>query len=325
MKQAGVELVAVADVYQGRLTHAKEAYGSHVYTTRDYREILARKDIDAVIVATPDHWHAAITIEAMKAGKDVYCEKPMVHHIAEGPPGDRHAARDRTHSAGGQSAREFRHVPEGEGTAGGRCHRGVKHGGSVVGPQLAARRMDLLDSARRQAGKHRLRSLPGKRAQGSPSTRSGCSDGENYRDYGTGVAGDLFVHLFSGMHFITGAAGPSRVFATGGLRFWKDRDVPDVMLGLYDYDKTDNHPAFNLALRVNFVDGAGETSGFRFVGSEGIMTVSGDVTVTRTRRRRDPGYNIETFAKATQEEFLKRHLALYPKEQQDPPESPEAA
>jgi predicted dehydrogenase len=143
----------------------------------------------------------------------------------------------------------------------------------------------------------------------------------NYRDYGTGVAGDLFVHLFSGMHFITGAVGPSRVFATGGLRFWKDRDVPDVMLGLYDYDKTDNHPAFNLALRVNFVDGAGETSGFRFVGSEGIMTISGDVTVTRTRRRRDPGYNIETFAKATQEEFLKRHLAQFPKEQQEPPES----
>ena len=64
------------------------------------------------------------------------------------------------------------------------------------------------------------------------------------------------MHLFSGMHFITGAIGPSRVFATGGLRFWKDgRDVPDVMLGLYEYQATDQHPAFNLALRVNFVSG----------------------------------------------------------------------
>ncbi len=54
----------------------------------------------------------------------------------------------------------------------------------------------------------------------------------NYRDYGTGVGGDLFVHLFSGMHFVTGAIGPTRVYATGGLRYWKDgRDVPDVMLG----------------------------------------------------------------------------------------------
>ena len=87
----------------------------------------------------------------------------------------------------------------------------------------------------------------------------------NYRDYGTGVAGDLFVHLFSGMHFVTGAIGPTRVYATGGLRFWKDgRDVPDVLLGLYDYPKTDRHPAFNLALRVNFVYGAGEILGIPF-------------------------------------------------------------
>ena len=101
----------------------------------------------------------------------------------------------------------------------------------------------------------------------------------NYRDYGTGVAGDLFVHLFSGMHFVTGAIGPTRVYATGGLRFWKDgRDVPDVLLGLYDYPATEAHPAFNLALRVNFVNGAGETSGFRFVGSEGIMTIDNGVT-----------------------------------------------
>ncbi len=121
----------------------------------------------------------------------------------------------------------------------------------------------------------------------------------NYRDYGTGVAGDLFVHLFSGMHFVTGAIGPTRVFATGGLRFWKDgRDVPDVFLGLYDYPATDRHAAFNLALRVNFVSGAGDNSGFRFVGSEGILTIGGGVTVTKTPRDAEPGYTIDTFPKA---------------------------
>src|SRR5207253_5979420 len=95
----------------------------------------------------------------------------------------------------------------------------------------------------------------------------------NYIDYGTGVAGDLFVHLLSGLHYATGSTGPTRVFATGGLRFWKDgRDVPDVMLALLDYPKTETHPDFTLALRVNFKSGvAEERFGFRFVGSEGVM------------------------------------------------------
>ncbi len=60
----GVKLVAVADCYDGRLAHSKELWGSDIFTTRDYNEILARKDIDAVIIGTPDHWHKKAAIDS---------------------------------------------------------------------------------------------------------------------------------------------------------------------------------------------------------------------------------------------------------------------
>ncbi|HTW61958.1 MAG TPA: Gfo/Idh/MocA family oxidoreductase, partial [Terracidiphilus sp.] len=130
-----------------------------------------------------------------------------------------------------------------------------------------------------------------------------------WKAYGSGVAGDLFVHLFSGTHFITGSKGPTRGMATGGLRFWKDgRDVPDVMLGLFDYPE-----GFNLSLRVNFVDGGEESEGLTFTGSEGTMEIAGNaVSVSRVPREKEPGYTIGTFTEAMQERILAEYRAKYP-------------
>jgi predicted dehydrogenase len=310
----GSKLVAVSDVYQGRLTRARELWGSDVFTTRDYREVLARRDVDAVIIGTPDHWHQKIAIDAMNAGKDVYVEKPMVQLI-----GDGHALID----------------------AQQKTNRILQVGSQRVSSIVYQKAKELFQSGatgqlnmveawwdRNSAIGAWQYSIPPDatpenidwdrflgRAPKVPFQPIRLFRWRNYRDYGTGVAGDLFVHLFSGLHFVTGSIGPTRVFATGGLRFWKDgRDVPDVLLGLYDYPETAHHPAFNLVLRVNFVDGGSENSGFKFIGSEGIMTIGGGVTIAKTPREAEPGYTIDTFPKATQQEFLKKYREKYPQQ-----------
>src|SRR6202522_336318 len=80
----GIECVAVCDLYDSRHEAAQEAVQKQVPATRNYREILDRKDIDAVIVAVPDHQHRPLVMAACAAGKDVYCEKPMSHNVEDG-------------------------------------------------------------------------------------------------------------------------------------------------------------------------------------------------------------------------------------------------
>lgn len=283
LKIPGVKLVAACDCYEGRLTSAKEEWGNDIFTTRDYREILSRDDIDAVIVGTPDHWHQKISVEAMQSDKSVYCEKPMVHSIDEG-------------AALIETAKET-----------GKIFQVGSQGLSSLGNQKA--RELYLDGAIGE-----LNYAEGFWARNSPvgawqyaipedASENTCDwdmfigDAEkrpfdpvrffrwrNYRDYGTGVSGDLFVHLFSSLHYVVGSNGPNRISATGGLRYWKDgREVPDVLLGMFDYPSTEAHPAFNLSLRVNFVDGTSGSTYLRLVGSKGAM----DIEWTRVVLRRN--------------------------------------
>jgi predicted dehydrogenase len=313
LKTPGVELVAVADLYDGRLARAKETFGDKVATTREYKEILARPDVDAVIIGTSDHWHVPITVAALAAGKHVYCEKPMVQHWEEGHQViDAQKRSGKVVQVGSQRVSSVVYLKARDLLASGAIGElnMIDAWWSRNSPIGAWQYSIPPDASPATVDWERY--LDG-RAPRRPFDPLRFFRWRNYQDYGTGVAGDLFVHLFSGVHVITGSLGPTRVMSTGGLRFWKDgRDVPDVMLGLFDYPKTERHPAFNLTLRVNFAEGGGDNSGLRFVGSEGVMTVSNEVSLTKQARPAEPGFTIDTFPKATQEQFMKEYRAKYP-------------
>ncbi len=304
----GVKLIAVADCYDGRLAHSKELWSNDIVTTRDYSEILARKDIDAVIIATPDHWHKQASIDAMKAGKDVYCEKPMIHLYADGPE-IIEAARvnNRIIQIGSQRVSSLIYAKAKELLA----------AGAIGQLNMVSARWDRnssigawnytipLDASTETCDWPRFLGTAPK----IPFDANQFFQWRKWKAYGSGVAGDLFVHLFSGTHFITGAHGPTRAMATGGLRYWKDgRDVPDVMLGLFDYPE-----GFNLSLRVNFVDGGEESEGLIFTGSEGTMEIAGStVSVNRVPRQKAPGYTVGTFTDAMQKQILEEYRQKYP-------------
>ncbi len=304
----GVKLVAVADCYDGRLQHSKELWGNDIFTTRDYREILARKDVDAVLIATPDHWHKQAAVDAMKAGKDVYCEKPMIHLYEDGPEMIETArATNRVIQIGSQRVSSIIYAKAKELLASGaigQLNMVTAHWdrNSSIG---AWNYTVPLDASTETCDWPRFLGT----ALKIPFNAEHFFQWRKWKAYGSGVAGDLFVHLFSGTHFIAGTNGPTRAMATGGLRFWKDgRDAPDVMLGLFDYRE-----GFNLSLRVNFVDGGEESEGLIFTGSEGTMEIAGNsVSVGRTPLQKEPGYTVGTFTEAMQKQILASYRQKYP-------------
>jgi len=262
-----------------------------------------------VIIGTPDHWHKQAAVDAMKAGKDVYCEKPMVHLYSDGPEMIEAArANKRILQIGSQRVSSIIYAKAKELLAAGaigqlnlvtaRWDRNSSVGAwnYTVPPDASTETCDwprFLGTAPK-----------------IPFNAEHFFQWRKWKAYGTGVAGDLFVHLFSGTHFITGSHGPTRAMATGGLRFWKDgRDALDVMLGLFDYRE-----GFNLSLHVNFVDGGEESEGLIFTGSEGTMEIAGQtVSVSRVPREKDPGLMMNSFPEAMQKQIRAEYEKKYPK------------
>jgi len=321
LKVPGVQLVAACDLYSGRLERAKELHGNDLFVTNDYRKILDRKDIDAVIIATCDQWHARITKEALQKGKHVYCEKPMVHYINEGLGViEAQKASNKIMQVGSQRVSSIVYA---------KAHELYKSGeiGKLNMVNAIYDRQDALgaweytmptdESPETVDWERYIAGMPK-----MPYDAKKFFWWRNYKEFGTGVAGDLFVHLLSGTHVITDSKGPDAIFASGQLCYWKDgRNVPDVMTGILRYPETPEHPPFQLTLQVNFVSGTGGSETIQFVGDEGTINIGGNgLTVHHSIMSKAPGIGgwdaLDTYPEAMQETLKKQYNQKYSADEQ---------
>ena len=263
------ECVGIADLYTMHQKAGQEAYGADVSTTRDYRSLLDRKDVEAVIVAVADFQHRRVVLDCVEAGKDVYCEKPMSHNVHDGLAMVEAVAKGkRIFQAGSQrvsnmvvkkAAEIYKSGRLGEVTyIEGHTDRNGPSGAWVypIAPDASPETIDW---------KTWLRDAPERPFSPERFFRWRC-----FADYGEGVAGDLFVHLISGIQCVSGInAVPSRAYSSGSLTHFKDgRDFPDLLATLYDY------PGATVNLHCNQNNANMEST--VFYGREATLTISGD-------------------------------------------------
>jgi predicted dehydrogenase len=261
--------VAVADLYDGCLERAKEQLGDKITTTKDYRRLLENKDVDAVVIATPDHLHERITLDALSAGKHVYVEKPMTWTIGEGPRMIAAAkASGKVLQVGSQAKTSALTAKAKELIASGVLgkvnmirmgnHRNNAEGAWVypIPPDASEKTIDWP----RFLGKAKKRPF-----DAAQFFRWRC-----WWDYSAGVAGDLFVHQFTQMHEIMGTKAPSSAVSQGGIFRWKDgRTVPDIMNSLLEYPE-----GFLVDVYVTQVNSFAPR-GILIMGDQGTMQIEG--------------------------------------------------
>lgn len=225
-------MMALCDVYEPNLELAQKLAEPKAYTTRDYHELLARKDVHAVLIASPDHWHTPMTIDAMAAGKDVYVEKPLTHKMREGAEITAALAKHRRIVQVGTQQRSMPHIA--------RARELISDGriGTVHKVRMTWNRNS--DRVRRGPQNVDLKRLDWKRFLGNAPAQE--FDGYKFRnwrwfwDFGNGILTDLMVHWLDVAHWILNVDHPDKAVTVGD--FYTARDVwqtPDTIQTLLHY------------------------------------------------------------------------------------------
>ncbi len=284
------QITGVADAYSGRVERALERVGKAAKAYPSYREMLADKSIDAVIIATPDHWHKQMAVEALRAGKDVYCEKPLTFRTAEGIEIVRLAQETRrivqvgSQGVSSETQRQARQLVR-SGKLGrvtmirAAYNRNTASGAWIypIPPDASPRTVDwpmFLGSAPKR-----------------PFSLERFFRWRCYEDYSGGIATDLFVHLCTTIHFLMDAKAPQRVVAMGELYRWKEsRDVPDTLNAILQYPE-----GFTVNLSSTFNNELSGQGSFQILGTEGSLLLGNGLTFAAETASEDNRWIVESW------------------------------
>jgi predicted dehydrogenase len=295
---AGVELKAVADCYKGHLARAQESFSPPPDVTGDYKQLLARGDVDAVVIATPDHWHLKMTEDALAAGKHVYVEKPMTHSWEEGEAFIAAAEKSgRKLQVGSQymsmgcaqkAAELIKSGQLGQVTlVEGKFHRNTATGAWYypIPPDASPATVDF-------------KSFLGAAPPHDFDLRR-FFQWRLFWDYSGGLPTDLFVHLVTATHQLMGVEEPESVFSFGDIYHWKNyREVPDQMTSMVRYKE-------GFVLRLSSTAMNGHPGPLITVyGSEGTLEYTGgSFKLYYEPRTENFSYSTHSWPKATTARF----------------------
>jgi predicted dehydrogenase len=294
------EIVGLADAYSGRVERSLDRVKGRARAYKDYREVLADKSIDAVVVATPDHWHKQMIVEAVRAGKDVYSEKPLTFRASEGREIIAVARENkRIVQVGSQGMSSAPQRKAKEMIASGKLgkvtiiraafNRNTASGAWIypippdASPKTVNWEMFLGPAPKRPFSLERF-------------FRWRC-----YEDYSGGIATDLFVHLCTTIHYLMDAKMPSKCVALGQLYRWKEsREVPDTINAVLEYPE-----GFAVNLSSTFNNEMAAEGSFQILGTEGSLTMGGELTFFPENAAEDNRWIVESWPKALEEAYYR--------------------